>query len=266
MKKFIIGMSLLILLVGTTGIYGQDDPFNLQERVSPTTLLFMSFPDLNQALQAFNQTGLGKTLKEGEVQDFLKPVQPYWQQFCDEFKGQIGMDFIDALKIFEGEVSLALVEVNPNNPQMPLSAVLSIQYGSQKAKLDAILKLVEPALPPFQKQEEAGTTIYVCQGAPFCYGFAEGGTLVLATGKELLMSVLHPMADGFLIHAESFIKAQEKVQRGTPAFLFYVNLSEAQQAFGNMLPSQQKELLTSLGIMDITSIALGMNFQGPPRS
>ena len=267
-KKILLTiMVAALLLPGMNLANGQNQRFSLEETVPAQTLLFTSFPNLTQALQAFDKTGLGGLVKEQELQAFVAALlTPYEGQIADGIKQaekQLGIPLFELTGMLHGEVALAVVEVIPQDRQMPLGILLSLQFGPNRKVIDDILQIVQAKTGlVFQPVARGDRQIFVANGIPICFTIVQD-TIVFSSKPELLEKTLTQSADtALLCKAPSFVKAKEKVQKNaTPFFLFYLNLNQLLLQFGNMIPPQVAPMITTLGLFDIQSLALGINMQ-----
>ncbi len=263
MRSRILSYSFLIFisLVLSPLSFSQEKSFSLLSRLPGKTLAVASFPNVAQLRQDFPQTSFGRFCQEPEIRalldSLLTPYRPQIEMGISQAEQHIGMSLSDALGIFSGEVSLAIVEFDPHNGQMPLGAVFSLHYGSHKKQMDHFLQM-------FQELEDISFTssdgsIYTSDQVPVCYTLIDG-SLVISTRVELLQSIVDEnfSSQDLLVASENFQKAQERVQTSkTPVFFFYLSTTQVYQQLP--IPPQAHGMMDALGLLEIQSLALGMD-------
>lgn len=276
----------LFCLVGILSLclQAQENSFSLLNVLPERTLVVLGSPDVSNAAKAFTQTNLYKLSQDPEVNRFLQPIlemlQPEIQKGLKEFEKNMGMSLEETLKVISGELMVAVVDVIPGN-NMPLGAVLSLEFGSNQKSFMQLLSLIQQkGRMRFAEQKFEGISLYETAKAPVCYAIIDN-TFVLASKKELMeeliLSYVGKAKEAFLKdnpHAkkvasvlfqcdtkEENVENQEAPQT-VPAFVFYLNTENAFARFGKVLPPPVMKMVEDLKIQDIRSLSMSLNFQG----
>ncbi|MDQ7781142.1 MAG: hypothetical protein RDV41_15715, partial [Planctomycetota bacterium] len=91
----------------------------LDSLVPAETIGYFSICDLSQAKESFKETALWKIWKDEEVQYAYEQIVKNFQNEIDELEGEFekntGKKLDDILEMLTGQVSVALVDFNPDN-------------------------------------------------------------------------------------------------------------------------------------------------------
>lgn len=231
--------------------------FLLFDVLPQKTLAVIGCPDFKKAKEGFCGSQCGKFWQDAEIQNFIKTLAKPYQKEIDHalarFERESGLKLQDVLAIPAGEIILAVVDVNPENPQMPVSAALSFKMNDA----NIARQLIERSPINFEKGIFKEVEIYTSKEIPVCYAIL-GNTLLVCTADGLLQETISAYKDGakgLLLEKESFNKLEKQLCPGEAPILFglYLNTEEAFKKFDAMIPPVAP--FEQLGVKDITSLS-----------
>lgn len=266
MNKTILYLLIAILCV-TGYLPAQTGKFSLEQRVPETALLFASFPDIPTACRAFEKTALWQLGHDEEIQAFFqsKDFQSFidnlmqmeevgLQRACQEIERELGMPPAELLKIFRGEVALAVLDV-----ESP-AVVFSIQFGDRRDLFDRLLQKARETAP-IDEQQLGDMTVYVLHGEmPVVFAVIEDA-LVFATQGDLLSQIQGEPSGAVLAANRQFQQAKATLQKNyTPVFFVYANVREFLNRYEGQMPPEVAQIAKEQGLFDIHTLGLAVNF------
>ncbi len=250
--------------------------FSLFNVLPQRTLLVTGVPDVTNVKKAFAQSNIYKLALDPEVHRFFLPlwemVQPKVEKGLKDLEKNLGMSLEETLSVLDGELLVAVVDVVPGN-NMPLGAVLSLEFGNQQQNFMQLLSTVQQkGRMKFTEQKWEGLSFYEMQRGPVCYAIIEN-TFVLASKKELLQEVISAYVGkskeallkdnpGVKKVASVLLHGAKQEEPIVPAFVFYANLESAFSTFGKAIPPHVYKIIEDLKIKDIRSLSMSMNLEG----
>jgi hypothetical protein len=269
MNSKILLLFTIVCLCGLFLTEAQNVGFTLEQRVPASTLFYASFPHLNQAKEALAKTQLAQLCQEPEVREFfvslVKPYETQIAQALEQVNAALGMPVEKMLPTLYGELAVAVVDIDSQNPMMPLGLVLSWQFGEDRAPVYEILRTIQNKTGmSWEEQEKAGHQLFLLNGPPICFAFV-GDVFIIATKPELLLRILEKNeATNSLQQHPAWQKAKAKVQKNhTPVAFAYVNLQQfLHTQFAGQIPPAAEPVLASLGLFDVKSLTLALNVHG----
>lgn len=200
-------------------------------------------------------TPLARFLKEPEVQDTLKQLQPVLEKILEEGNKEVGLDLAPVLGAALGcDIAFAALAPRPgaDEPTGLIVANVGAAESAARRHAEALLKrLVADARPETVRQAEiAGfkaTTLIAKDGDPSAFGF-DGPFLILAGGEELLRRVLDP-ATPKLAERAGGERAVLRVRYDHVAML---------KAFGNQIEPEVRRVLEAVGVNALAAVELSL--------
>ncbi|HEY0981815.1 MULTISPECIES: hypothetical protein [unclassified Schlesneria] len=169
------------------------------ERLLPKdTLLFFSIADVPEFGKQWEKSSMGQLLRDPQMAPFLEDVHRKIDEASGEMEKEVGVSIKDLTELPQGEVTFAMFET----PARKLGFVLLLEYGSQQATIDKLLKKMDEALEKEEAEhateefERVNIHVYTLKNPepdnPFktITYFADKSFLVFSNDKDALKSVL----------------------------------------------------------------------------
>jgi hypothetical protein len=276
-------LALAVLIWAGAGVRADlgKDRLPLETLVPPETLLLISFPDIGKAKEDWKQTGLYKIWKDPEVQHaldvLLGNVESYRKEFEESFKKETGVAFEDALEVFSGQFSIALVSFPQDPSDKPPAAALALDFGERKAEMEKLLATGLGFLKEQQRDWKAGSweseglKVSTLGRDPITLHYVLAGpTLLVATEKGLMEGMLHRARDAkipSLAGSEDYKKAVTEVAgKEKSSFLMYANVPAWVSFVENMAGGSERDreevgkVLDATGARTLKAAALAVTF------
>lgn len=270
MKKYAkFTLYLALILITTLSVHAEEENFSLIDQLPNRSLLVAHWPDIPQTMDAFQKTSLYQLFKDPEVKMFVDSMydvaKPHVQGVLQQAEQQFGISLQDALGIFQGEVTLALVDIDFQQKKLGIAA--TIEFGENGETVhNAIELLKQMTRITFSTTMYENTEILVLDQAPptmkVCYAVI-GNSLVVCSTQELMQELIAAQSDK-LIDSANFKTVLSKVfaQDSVPSKMIYANVEKALQQFSPMIPPQIQQIGGMLGVMNIKSLAAGGSISG----
>lgn len=256
-KGFFLALCLIVAMSAT---YAQ---FTLESRLPDSTVAILTFPNVSKMCEAFQKVGLGAITQEEEVRDFVMAfIEPYKDKIEAEKKKverQLGMPIEEILKVFHGEVTVAVTSIDPRS-RMPLDVVFALDFGPNRATIDKLFELGKMAgMPPVQAVPYGNFTLNLL--GPIGFAFVDS-TIVVSSNVDSLKKILDNSYPAKLSQKPSYEAAKARTQFGTPAVFFYLDVKQAVSTFSPMISPQEKQIMEMAGAFDLETIAMGTSLDG----
>lgn len=199
------------------------------------------------------ETPLARFLKEPEVQDALKGLQPALDKLLEEGNKEAGFDLAPVLREALGcELVLAFLGPAPGRDEPTGLIVARVGTGDAPARrhTEALVKLLLASARQntVRQVELAGiqATAFVGKdGEPSALGF-DGSFLVIANGEELFKRAVDPAAP----------KLAEKVGGERAIFRLRYDHTAMLKAFGNQMKPEVRRVLEGIGLQAVSAAEL----------
>ncbi|BBM86026.1 DUF3352 domain-containing protein [Candidatus Uabimicrobium amorphum] len=270
MKKYAkFSLYLALILITTLSVHAEEENFSLIDQLPSHSLLVAHWPDIPQTIDAFQKTSLYQLFKDPEVKMFIDSMydvaKPQVEGMLQQAEQQFGISLQDALNIFQGEVTLALVDVNFQQKKLGIAA--TINFGENGETVNKAIELLKQMTQiTFSTTTYENTEILVLDQAPpkmkVCYAILHN-SLVICSSQELMQQLIAGQSDK-LVDSANFKTVLSKVfpEGSVPSKMIYVNVEQALQQFSPMIPPQAQQIGGMLGFMNIKSIAAGGSISG----
>ncbi len=142
-RRRIVGVAALCLCA-----WGMESTLNAAEgvpaerRLPQGTTAFFSVPDAVEAYNQFQKTSFGRLLQDESLQPVREEIEDWWNEVSDEAQEDLGLPPSDLLKLFHGEIAVAVVQP----PAKDLGVVMLMDFGDHRETLDTLLEKAEEAL------------------------------------------------------------------------------------------------------------------------
>ncbi|BBM85783.1 hypothetical protein [Candidatus Uabimicrobium amorphum] len=245
----------LTLLFALSCVVGAQD-FNLEQNLPDSTLLVVSAPNAKAAVDAVMETGYAQLVCSEGMQQVIRPVwellQPEISPMMQQFNAIVGMMPQDLLQMFQGEVSVAVVNFDPMQNPPVIDAVISISLAGNFDKgKEIIFTHLNNFMPGAPKMEIEGQEFVTVPQLPMpVYGGFIDKSFVIATSAERLSSLMAKKPQKTLIEDASYAKIRNR----SNAALSLVHI-KVRDIIEKVMPGERKHpLVDMLGVQDITSL------------
>lgn len=271
MKHCIKGLLFLALILTiTSNLYSEEKNFSLIDQLPSDTLVVAHWPDIPKTIEAFQKTSLFQLSQDPEVKMFTDSlyayVKPQVEGSLQQMHQEFGISLEDALGIFQGEVTLALVNIDLEKKSV--AGVLGIEFKEHGETIDKAVSLLKKMLGiSFSVETFEGTDVFVVAEAPpemdVCYAIIEN-TLVVSSQKNLMVQLISEKKNT-LKNSENFniVQSEVFIEDCVPSKMIYLNIEQALKTFSPMLPPQVMGMANLLGVTNIKSLAIGGSIIAP---
>ncbi|WP_372366273.1 hypothetical protein [Candidatus Uabimicrobium sp. HlEnr_7] len=271
MKKYAkFTLYLALILMTTLSVHAEEENFSLINQLPNRSLAIAHWPNIPQTIDAFQKTSLYQLFKDPETKMFIDSIydiaKPQVEGFLQQTQQQFGISLEDALGIFQGEVTLALVDIDLRKEAV--GAVVAIEFGENGATVNKAIELLKQMTgATFLSVSHENVEVLLLQQSPpnttVCYAIV-GNSLVICSDEELMKELITGKSNK-LNNSVNFKTVLSKVfpEGSVPSKMMYLNIEQLLQQFSPMIPPQAQQIGGMLGLMSIKSIAAGGTITGP---
>jgi len=265
-----------MLFLPTFQVRADDEAVLAEDRLPSNVLLYVSSPDVVSTFEKFQGTGIGRMFQDPGLEKFRKQLEDLYGEFKEEAESKSGLKIDDVVGIFEGEVAFAVVRPVGQT----LGWVAFLEYGDQKATIDALLKRSQDELKKegdekvtVETEEIDGVTVtsYTYEDENAENGFPvtvsllqKDGILVAGSGINILETVLErwdgeheDTFSGNKIYEEIYAKCASG-DDADPGLIWYVDPIGLLSAGLSMSPQTQNFVgmiyMPALGLKDLKAM------------
>ena len=126
--------------------------------VPVTTKGFLSIPSLDELKSHWNETQLGKLMKDPVMQPFMEDVSEQFRDRLNQTGRQIGINFEDLDSIDGGEIAVAVIQPDGDKTQHAIAFITDVT-GNEQQTADLLSKIDKNQLDKGAKKNVEVTTI-----------------------------------------------------------------------------------------------------------
>ena len=108
--------------------------------VPVTTKGFLSIPSLDELKSHWNETQLGKLMKDPVMQPFMEDVSEQFRDRLNQTGRQIGINFEDLDSIDGGEIAVAVIQPDGDKTQHAIAFITDVT-GNEQQTADLLSKI-----------------------------------------------------------------------------------------------------------------------------
>jgi len=273
---------MLGLLLATGSVMGR--AASVEESLPKNTLVFARVVNAAAMRKAFDQTSLGRMIKDPALKDVIEDVEKNLKKFSEDVKQAAGITLKELLNLPTGEMNIAVLPTA--DPKIPAGFYASCDAGTNDAAFsDAMKKLIDFGAQKGSKvtsEEFEGVTIRKIESeikdddgesVKMTFAVAKTATVYhVASTPEILKSVIKGSAADNLASLGEFRKATSKFRKGSQLQLFAnvpsilkVGIQGAAANVDNaQVDAQQIETIVNmLGIGGVKAIASSVTMNDP---
>jgi len=273
---------MLGLLLATGSAMGR--AASVEESLPKNTLVFARVVNAAAMGKAFDQTSLGRMIKDPALKDVIEDVEKNLKKFSEDVKQAAGITLKELLNLPTGEMNIAVLPTA--DPKIPAGFYASCDAGTNDAAFsDAMKKLIDFGAQKGSKvtsEEFEGVTIRKIESeikdddgesVKMTFAVAKTATVYhVASTPEILKSVIKGSAADNLASLGEFRKATSKFRKGSQLQLFAnvpsilkVGIQGAAANVDNaQVDAQQIETIVNmLGIGGVKAIASSVTMNDP---
>ena len=257
------------------------DPFFLEKLLPENTLLYLSIPNNAGVSEDYQKSTLHRLLQHPEVKSFLEPLEAYvakrrkeedkWRILGDEtWRKMTGLTLEEIWELARGPIAFAILDL-PLNEEHTLDVVLSVGNPDPARLKDAASKVAEVVKKESQNPLDSESTF---KGVPIrafggreltIYSASIGKTYFFTTQESRIHQIITASVEkgtNSLETSNSFRTARERISpRGRHFLLAYLNGPAILKNFRKELGDAALGTLESMGVSDLTGLALGLSFE-----
>ncbi len=275
-------VAVLGLLLATGS--GMGHAASVEESLPKNTLVFARVVNAAAMRKAFDQTSIGRMIKDPALKDVMDDVEKNLKKFSEDVKQAAGITLKELLDLPTGEMNIAILPTS--DPKIPAGYYASCDAGTNDAAFsDAMKKLIDFGAQKGSKvsnEEFEGVTIRKIESeikdedgesVKMTFAVAKTGTVYhVASTPEILKTVVKGSAADNLAGLTEYRKATTKYRKGSQLQLF-ANVPSiikvgiqgaAANADNAQVDAQQIETIVNmLGLGGVKAIASSVTMNDP---
>ena len=265
----------MLVVFSFSSMVAAQEAFDMEKLLPANTLLYASVTDGKAYCEDMRTTGLWQLFSSDEWKEFFKTVPPEICQMLrgqqQEMEGQLGLTLKDFHNAFQGQVALAVIDVNLEAP-MPLPQIIfGWDLGTQKEKFAEVLEKLKMQfqdmlhIETYEVHGQAVTQI-ITPDFPVFFTYM-GSALVVCTDKNYLESIIDPQfkSDNPLATSKPFQTVKTQLLQGKTGEFLYFNVERAMQIASQLAPpaqfAQLQQILKMTGVDSLEALGGGATFR-----